>query len=346
MKEALFDTPIFLTFFIRHYTLEKVFEVISEIRPRILFLVGDGPRIDCAEDEAKIDQCKRILENIDWDCKVYRFYSEKNRGILTNTNEGLKNAFNIVDRIICLEDDKVPSKSFFYFCQEMLEKYENDLRIQAICGINVLGKYLEPKSDYFFARFPTSGAIAYWKRTFMECDFSNPYLEDTYVVKNIKLGVPKGLRKNFISRAILERKEYLDKPEPKSIELFRNINEVINSQLNIIPSRNLVKMIGITPDSAHSLENIRMVVKPVREVHELDAMDMDFPLKHPKYIIRDINYENILRRKMAVGHPCILFYRRIITLLLVIRFSGIRKGIKLLMKKIKELNIKKTHING
>ena len=53
--------------------------------------------------------------------------------------------------IIVLEDDDVPSVSFFTFCKEMLDKYEQDPRITMIAGFN--NEEITPgvPYDYFFA---------------------------------------------------------------------------------------------------------------------------------------------------------------------------------------------------
>lgn len=65
-----------------------------------------------------------------------------------STHLSHKWAFSIVDKCIILEDDIVPSLSFFPFCIELLNRYEDDKRIDRICGMNLLGTY-ETGSDYF-----------------------------------------------------------------------------------------------------------------------------------------------------------------------------------------------------
>lgn len=50
-----------------------------------------------------------------------------------------------VNRCIFLEDDQIPSVTFFHFCSELLEKYKDDERIEMICGNNVLYAGKKPK---------------------------------------------------------------------------------------------------------------------------------------------------------------------------------------------------------
>ena len=45
--------------------------------------------------------------------------------------------FNNVDEGIILEDDCLPHPDFFYFCEQLLDKYRNDKRIWCITGNNI-----------------------------------------------------------------------------------------------------------------------------------------------------------------------------------------------------------------
>lgn len=346
MHKSLLETPVFLTFFVRHQTLERVFEAIREVRPQTLFLAGDGPRPGREDDVHNIKKCREILENIDWECDIHRYYAETNRGILLNGFEGQKKAFQVVDRMIFLEDDMLPTKSFFFFCQGLLEKYKDDQRIQGICGMNLMEIYDRPKSDYFFSRYTASGAMAYWKRTHLERNFKNEYLEDPYIKQTLIDNLPRGERKNRIRRATKERREHLIDGKPKSGELAMNLNRYLYHKLTVVPTKNMVRCIGAMPNSAHALEDIRMMPKGVRQLFELKSYEYQFPLQHPKYIICDMYFEKACRRKLASGHPHIKLYRRIVSLLLVIIYGGIKKAINLSVDRLKILLSNKSNING
>ena len=108
------NTPVLMTFFVRDYTFEKVLEQVRKVQPPVLFLVADGPRDGNQNDIDGLNKCKKLAENIDWDCEVHRVYSETNRGIHVNTYEGMKYAFERVDRLIFLEDDIYADESFFF----------------------------------------------------------------------------------------------------------------------------------------------------------------------------------------------------------------------------------------
>lgn len=88
-----------------------VFERIRKARPSRLYLVSDGPRGE--EDRALVDACRAIVQNVDWPCEVTRYYSEKNLGLKNRVVSGLDEVFLIEESAIVLEDDCLPSSSFF-----------------------------------------------------------------------------------------------------------------------------------------------------------------------------------------------------------------------------------------
>ena len=135
------DVNVLLIFFTRADVFEKCFEAVRAVKPRRLLLWQDGPRENRPDDIEKIEKCRKIAENIDWDCEVHKCYNEKNYGCDPSTFYAHKWAFSIVDKLIVLEDDVVASSDFFRFCKELLDKYENDERIARICGMNEIKNF-------------------------------------------------------------------------------------------------------------------------------------------------------------------------------------------------------------
>ncbi len=134
MKPSLVDVPVLILFFNRPQQLSQVFEQVRKARPSKLFLYQDGPRGE--RDLPGIKACREVVDQIDWECEVHRKYQEKNYGCDPSEYISQKWAFSMVDKCIVLEDDDVPSVSFFTFCKEMLDRYEQDTRITMIAGFN------------------------------------------------------------------------------------------------------------------------------------------------------------------------------------------------------------------
>ena len=72
---------------------------------------------------------------------------------------------NFVDEGIILEDDCLPSQSFFWFCQEMLDHFRNDQAVGAICGFYSNELEYKPVASYFFSRYLRVWGWAGWRRS-------------------------------------------------------------------------------------------------------------------------------------------------------------------------------------
>lgn len=151
MKQpAKIDVAVLMLFFNRPDNFQKVFDEVKKARPAKLFLYQDGARGE--RDVPGIEACRQIAsdENIDWECEVHRSYQIKNQGCDPSEYLSQKWAFSMVDKCIVLEDDDVPSQSFFPFCKEMLDRYEHDERIAMIAGFNEDEITPDCEDSYFF----------------------------------------------------------------------------------------------------------------------------------------------------------------------------------------------------
>jgi len=59
-----FDTPVILLVFNRPHTTQRVFEVISQIKPKQLFIVADAPRANQPTDVENCAKVRSIVEQV------------------------------------------------------------------------------------------------------------------------------------------------------------------------------------------------------------------------------------------------------------------------------------------
>jgi hypothetical protein len=114
LPPANIDVSVLILFFNRPDHLQQVFDEVRRARPARLFLYQDGPRDE--RDLPGIEACRNIVDNIDWQCDVHRRYQERNYGCDPSGFMSHNWAFSMTDKLIVLEDDVVPSQSFFPFC--------------------------------------------------------------------------------------------------------------------------------------------------------------------------------------------------------------------------------------
>ena len=142
---------------------KESFGAIRAARPAKLYVAVDAPREGNDTDVLLNKQVIEIVKNIDWDCDAHYLLQEKNLGCSRSGVAAWNWVFSTEDRMIFIEDDGVPSISFFHYCQELLERYKDDDRVAYIGGVNYGVKYGD--ASYFFSReCAATYAMATWKR--------------------------------------------------------------------------------------------------------------------------------------------------------------------------------------
>lgn len=298
------DVAVLCIFFVRDDCFAQSFASVKAARPRKLLLWQDGPRPGREDDLIGIQKCRDIAEDIDWDCEVYRMYNEKNYGCDPSTFLSHKWAFSIVDKCIVLEDDVVPDQSFFVFCKELLDRYEFDTRINRICGMNNVEGFECPDS-YFFSSIGSVWGWATWKRVAELWNENYEFLDDEYSIKELHLLKKTKADKNYFNTCLSHKREGV--PHWETIQTY---SRHMNSQLNIIPSKNLIHNVGLGENSTHSNTNLAVVPKKLRRAFYSDSETMDFPLKHPQYMMDNVLYKEQLFRLTGIGNPMILWARK------------------------------------
>jgi hypothetical protein len=159
----MLNTPVVLIAFNRTAVTRRNLEAIAAVRPRELYLVVDGPRPHRPDDERSCAEVRELLDDVDWAGTVHRRYAETNLGLEANVELGLDWVFSKVDRAIVLEDDCIPDPTFFAFCEELLQRYEDDPRIWQVAGDNhgVPTEMFGP-SSYAFSTWASVWGWATW----------------------------------------------------------------------------------------------------------------------------------------------------------------------------------------
>lgn len=306
-----FDTAVVMLFFIRDDTFAQVFEAVRQAKPKKLYLFQDGARHDRPDDMEKMLRCRKICENIDWECEVHRNYQEKNLGCDPSEFAAISWAFEHEEQIIYLEDDDVPSQSFFYFCDELLNKYRDDKDVFMICGRNQLGETNYDNNSYFFAKADSIWGWASWRDRWALCDYKHEFLNDPEKVKKVKKQSPTRYdAKKFLEKCRLHRSKATDTYVP-SYESPIRAAIYLNDMVSVIPRINLVKNVGITGDSVHTSAGLDKIPKKQRQIYTIGANEIEFPLKHPSS--KEPNKKFLVERLKLMGSSSAIrnFFHRV-----------------------------------
>ena len=296
MKNWEIDVAVLCIFFARPEQFRQCFEQVKKARPRVLLLWQDGPRPGRADDIENIRKCREIAEDIDWDCEVHRNYHTENMGCDPSTFYSHKWAFSIVDKCIILEDDLVVSQSFFPFCKELLDRYENDTRVNRICGTNLLGTYDIPY-DYFYARTGNSWGWASWRRVAETWDEHYEFLNDPYAMRCMEAAHPDlKAHRRWVGECETHQKEQVP-----YWEHIIGAASTMNNGLVIYPRVNLVQNVGVDKNSTHAPDDINLLPKSVQEYFKNTAQELQWPLRRPKYMIPDDTFSRLCWKKFDGG---------------------------------------------
>lgn len=325
------DVAVLLLFFTRSDTFQKVFDEVRKARPSKLFLFQDGPRNE--KDMPGIEACRKIVsdENIDWECEVHRNYQEQNLGCMSAGFTSHRWAFTLADKCIVIEDDVVPSQAFFPFCKEMLDRYENDERITMISGFNMDEVTQDCPYDYFFTSAFSIWGWASWRRVVGRWDEHLSFLDDKYNLDQLQnLIKARGYKSNFIKTCRLHR----NSGYPQFESIFWSFM-MLNNGLAIMPSKNLISNIGATDESAH-YSALKTLPKAVRRIFMMKRHELDFPLKHPQYVVDNVAYLQRMNRYNAWDHPWIKIGRSLEELWLNLRYGNFHHITKSVMRRIRK----------
>jgi hypothetical protein len=277
-------SAVLLLFFNRKESAIAVMRQIAKVRPKRVFLSCDGARND-AELEKVIDIRDALEKMINWDCVVLTNYFNENLGCRNAVSNGITWFFNNVEEGIILEDDCVPSISFFRFCDELLNEYRSDLRIWNIGGY--CPPYIEkPNDSYSFSLFTHIWGWASWSNRWKYYD-SNIKNLDLYLSFKSDLFPFKKLNRNRMSLLQDVKADLVD-----TWDYQWNFTIRSNNGLSVRPCVNLVENIGFGSDSTHT--------KNDSSVHNGNKYkEMNFPLVKPNFVVPNIGQDKIHAKRLV-----------------------------------------------
>jgi hypothetical protein len=265
------SSPVIFLIFNRPELTAQVFEVVRQAQPEKLLVIADGPR-----NETEVSLCQQtraITERIDWDCVVLRNYADVNLGCRKRISSGLDWAFNQVNEAIILEDDCLPTPSFFYFCQNLLEYYRDDERIMHISGNNYLFNADDQRNSYMFSQYPHIWGWASWRRAWKHYDVS---------ISNWPQMKDSGIMKNFFEDPYAQRywTEIFDAIFNNKIDTWDyqwTYTCLLQNGLSILPTSNLISNLGFRKDSRLGTDSSPWANLPTTDI---------WSIMHPHFVLR------------------------------------------------------------
>lgn len=271
------NTPILFLVFNRPDTTKQVFKAIRHAKPPRLYIAADGPREHKDGEYEKVQAVREfVMNNIDWKCEVKTLFSEKNLGCKYAVSLAITWFFENEEKGIILEGDCLPSQSFFWFCEKLLERYKDDMRIWHIAGNNFhFGWKRDSDYSYYFSYYGSIWGWATWNKRWKHYDVEMKNY-DEIKKKNYLWDVFGNWHEaNFRISNFDQIINGLD-----TWDFQWAYTRFINNGLSIVPTVNLVRNLGFGEDATHThCKNDKR--------YDMQIGDIQFPLMYQKFIIRD-----------------------------------------------------------
>lgn len=269
--------PVAFLVFNRPEATRRVFETIAAQRPQRLLVIADGPRNET--ERGLCEQTRAIIAEVDWPCEVSTNFSEQNMGCKARVSSGLDWVFSLVETAIILEDDCLPSPSFFPFCEAMLTHWKDDERVMMVAGTNYLNSHAPgDEADYFFVRYFAIWGWATWRRAWRHNDSELrewPRLESQQQLRAYYS--QDFMRDHFAAAFNAVRSGALNTWD---VQWFGSC--LFQNGLSIVPRVNLIHNIGVV--GTHGAEVSHNHFRPLFEMKTAD-------LRHPALVTPDLAYE-------------------------------------------------------
>lgn len=266
------NTPVLLIHFNRPACTRQQIVALERIRPRSVTVLCDGPRVNSPGEDLRVNEVRRQFENLPWACNIKRIYRDENLGVSKNISKGISEFFSLHEEGIILEDDCIPSASFFHFCESMLSRYKTDNRVVLISGHLGGANVFDSSEAYGFSNYFSCWGWATWRRGWEIYEHSISEIGRSAEWKRIRNRVLPGFRQRLYWDWILLR---LSTGKTDSWAYRLQLCQWRDGGLTVFPSANLIENTGFNHEATNT-SGLQIRHVPAGEVSNI--------LRHPSEV--------------------------------------------------------------
>jgi hypothetical protein len=280
LSNTMYSIPILFLVFNRPEVTKRVFEQIRAVRPAKLYIAADGPRMSKKGEDILCHNTREIvLSNIDWECDVKTFFRTENLGCGKAVSEAITWFFENEEAGVILEDDCLPSLSFFEYVEYCLLRYWDNPKIMHIGGNNFFDKTWGDKS-YFYSAYNHIWGWASWRRAWKLYQYDLIHINERALKVSLNTYFPRSISESWFNNYKLLLKNKVD-----TWDYQWTFCIWLNHGLCTYPNYNLVSNIGFGQNATHTHdENYKYNNLPYREIEDISS---------PKYIRRNVKADII-----------------------------------------------------
>lgn len=244
------NTAVLFLVFNRLDTTKQVFQAIRCAKPPRVYIAADGAREDRQHEAETVKAVREyILQNIDWDCEVYTLFRDENLGCKYAVSGAISWFFEKEEQGIILEDDCLPSQSFFWYCEQLLEQYKDDDSVYIISGDGRGSGQFDMTESYSFCKYPLIWGWASWASTWEQYD---PEISDWPEIKQHL--IPKISHRKLTNKFWESTLECIYDKKIDTWDYQLSYLLLKNNAKSIVPKCNLITNIGFGADATHTFD--------------------------------------------------------------------------------------------
>jgi hypothetical protein len=230
--------PILIIAYNRSKNFKRLIDSIKFYKTKIYISI-DGPK----NNFDKIEQFKmmNLIKKNKKNYKINYRTLDKNLGCQKAVFSGLDWFFSYEEKGIILEDDCLPSPSFFKFCNKLLIRYKNNKKVFSISGYTPFIK-TEIDTDYFFSKIFMCWGWATWRSRWL---IAKKFIPKERSIKLLKtkewnLFLTSNIKKRYFNKVY----NLIFSNKMDSWAFLWQLFGIANKSEFILPKYNLVKNTG------------------------------------------------------------------------------------------------------
>lgn len=280
------DVPLVIIAFNRPDLLNILAERLKTLKFQTVYVIVDGPRQEHLTDHVKVEEVIEIIGKIEFAENLKVIKSETNLGCKNRIISGLNEVFSLEEKAIILEDDCIPSTSFFPYCEFLLQKYEFDNKVGIISGTNLSGVESDP-NRYHYSKYANIWGWATWRRVWQNYDEQMTILEDRDFQLNFAGWCQFPLEYRYWNNVF--RQTQSGHIDTWDYQLWLSVWK--QGQLSVIPGRNLIDNVGFAhQDATHTFLG--------HPAQSLVAEELEFPLVSPKSKLASLSHDRAIHHTL------------------------------------------------
>lgn len=236
------NTPVLFETFVRVDYARQVWDAIKAAQPKKLYFYSNKGR---AEKEGEIERNNEIrswVNEIDWDCELHTWFREECVDVYTSLKGAISWLFENEESGIVLEDDCVPTPAFFSFCDQMIEKYKDNMKVWYISGDNFLNNN-PSNQDYIFSHNHWLYGWASWRSRWEQLSWDGVPFDSIIGSELYKDFYKTKGQIQFRKKELIRIKEFVNRTN--CWDFIFGITADLKGALRVVPREHLITNVGL-----------------------------------------------------------------------------------------------------